>query len=70
MAKSLHIHKLNEYDIGERRKAFWEGYKVEFTKDEFESFKNVDNVRVAFEWENKVLVVFEPKVEEWEQLFK
>lgn len=70
MEKSLHIHKLNEYSISERAKAFWEGYKVEFTKEEFESFKNVNGVRVAFEWENKILVEFEPKKEEWEQLFK
>lgn len=68
--KTMHIHMINAYDFQERRQAFWEGRKVEFTKEEWKAFKNVDNVRVTFEWDNKVLVVFEPEESDWENSFK
>lgn len=70
MKPTLNIHEMSAYDFEERKRGFWEGYTVQFSKEEWEAFKDVDGVEMISDGKFSVIVTFKPKKEEWEDLFK
>jgi hypothetical protein len=66
------VHKIRNYDLEERGKAFWKGYVVEFTKQEFKTLENVERsaIYIHSETKEKITVSYNPEISKWEKLFK
>jgi hypothetical protein len=66
------IHKTNVYDLVERGQAFYKGFKVQFTNEEFKQFKYMDQegITIHEKNENFIVVSYEAPKSEWEELFK